>query len=162
MTPAAMAHLRGQRPVTPRPWSEQEFQALLSDEKVQHMVRKGGFVMLRVIADEAEILTLAVAPETRRRGVGTVLVAGAMAAARSAGAAQIFPEVSAEIDAAINHCGASGFERAGRRKGYYRAPRGARIDALTSARLLWRVVIAGAERLKYLLTPPVRCGLIGK
>ena len=69
MTPAAMAHLHGLCFVTPRPWSQEAFQALLSDEKVQHMVRKGGFVMLRVIADEAEILTLAAAPGTRRRGV---------------------------------------------------------------------------------------------
>jgi len=44
---------------------------------------RGGMILIRVTEDEAEVLTLAVAPEARRQGVAGALLAAAMAAARA-------------------------------------------------------------------------------
>ena len=78
-----------------------------------------GFVLARVAADEAEILTLAVVPEARRQGHGGTLLAGAMAAAAARGAAAMFLEVSERNAAARALYIASGFAEAGRRRRYY-------------------------------------------
>jgi ribosomal-protein-alanine N-acetyltransferase len=91
-----------------------------------------GFVLARVAADEAEILTLAVAPAARRLGHGGVLLAGAMAAAVARGAAAMFLEVAEPNAAARALYAAAGFAEAGRRRRYY--PDGA--DALVLRREL--------------------------
>jgi ribosomal-protein-alanine N-acetyltransferase len=79
----------------------------------------GGMILVRVAADEAEILTLAVAPEARRAGLGRALLAAACAAARDAGAARLFLEVAATNQAARALYGAAGFLQIGRRRRYY-------------------------------------------
>jgi ribosomal-protein-alanine N-acetyltransferase len=86
----------------------------------------GGMLLARVIADEAEILTLAVAPTARRQGVARTLLQAAMAHAAGAGAITIFLEVSAANRAALALYEPAGFAQVGRRRGYY--PDGA--DAL--------------------------------
>jgi ribosomal-protein-alanine N-acetyltransferase len=78
-----------------------------------------GFVLARVAADEAEILTLAVLPAARRQGHGGALLAGAMAQALARGAATMFLEVSERNLAARALYGAAGFIEAGRRRRYY-------------------------------------------
>ena len=78
-----------------------------------------GFVLARVAADEAEILTLAVAPAARRQGHGGALLAGAMAAAVARGAATMFLEVAEHNAAARGLYAAAGFTEAGRRRRYY-------------------------------------------
>jgi ribosomal-protein-alanine N-acetyltransferase len=130
MTPSDMAGLHARCFDVPRPWSEAEFRALATDEAVQLLVRKAGFIMLRITLDEAEILTLAVAPEARRTGVGHALLADAITAAKVADCSQVFLEVSENNRAAIKLYENAGFQRAGRRKAYYRAPDGTQIDAL--------------------------------
>ncbi len=74
-------------------------------------------VLLRVAADEAEILTIGVA--ARRQGLGTALMAAALAAARAQGAAAMFLEVAADNAAARGLYGNLGFAAAGQRRGYY-------------------------------------------
>ena len=61
----------------------------------------GGMVLARVAADEAEILTLAVAPPARRHGSGAALLAAAEAGAAEAGARTMYLEVAEH-----NHAGA--------------------------------------------------------
>ncbi|WP_137179036.1 GNAT family N-acetyltransferase [Roseomonas sp. AR75] len=78
-----------------------------------------GFVLARVAADEAEILTLAVVPAARRAGHGGALLVAAMAQAAARGAATMFLEVSAGNDAARALYAAAGFAEAGRRRRYY-------------------------------------------
>ena len=92
-----------------------------------------GFILLRVVADEAEILTLAVRPAARRRGVGARLVqeGGRLVAVR--GATRLFLEVAADNDAALSLYRRAGFADAGRRPAYYARPEGARQDALILA-----------------------------
>jgi len=89
-----------------------------------------GFVLVRVAADEAEILTLAVSPGARRRGLGTALVVAAMASAAVRGARTMFLEVSERNAPARALYEAAGFRMAGRRRAYY--PDGA--DALVLRR----------------------------
>ncbi len=78
-----------------------------------------GFVLARVAADEAEILTLAVVPAARRRGLGAALMRGAMAEARARGAACLHLEVAAGNQAALALYRALGCAEAGRRPRYY-------------------------------------------
>jgi len=78
-----------------------------------------GFVLARVAADEAEILTLAVIPTARRKGHAGALLAGAMAAALLRGAGTMFLEVSDRNAAARGLYAQAGFAEAGRRRRYY-------------------------------------------
>ncbi|MGC9370487.1 MAG: ribosomal protein S18-alanine N-acetyltransferase [Paracoccaceae bacterium] len=130
MTPEALAALHAGSFTTPRPWSAAEFEDLLSGPGVFVLGDASGFVMGRVIAGEAELLTIAVAPEGRRRGTGRALLARFEAEARARGAEDAFLEVAADNTAARALYQSAGYAQAGRRKGYYQAPDGARIDAL--------------------------------
>lgn len=91
-----------------------------------------GFILIRVAADEAEVLTLAVHPAARRQGLGLVLLETAMAAALAQGAARLFLEVSVANEGAQALYAAAGFTEAGRRRRYY--PDGS--DALVLSRAL--------------------------
>ncbi len=79
-----------------------------------------GFVLWRLLGDEAEILTLGVAPEGRRKGVATALLARSVCDAGNAGAARMFLEVGAHNAAAIALYRKFGFEQIGKRPSYYR------------------------------------------
>lgn len=93
----------------------------------------GGMVLLRVVADEAEILTIAVRPEARRLGVGRILLEAGLLAAQTLGAGAMFLEVAPSNRAARALYQRLGFVAAGRRRGYY--PNG--DDALVLRRGLW-------------------------
>ncbi len=80
---------------------------------------EGGFVLLRLAADEAEILTLAVLPALRRRGRGRALLRAAAALARARGARALFLEVAGDSPAALALYDSEGFREVGRRAGYY-------------------------------------------
>ncbi len=80
---------------------------------------RGGMVMARVAADEAEILTLAVLPEQRRLGLGRALLAEAAAVAAGHGAVAMFLEVALRNMAARGLYGAMGFALVGQRRRYY-------------------------------------------
>lgn len=78
-----------------------------------------GFILWRVAADEAEILTILVVPDWRGRGVGDRLVAASFAAVSQQGAAQMFLEVADDNYSAQTLYARHGFVRVGLRKGYY-------------------------------------------
>ena len=80
---------------------------------------RGGMVMARIAADEAEILTLAVLPEQRRQGLGRTLLAEAVRQCEAHGAAVLFLEVATRNAAARALYAGMGFEELGRRRGYY-------------------------------------------
>lgn len=84
-----------------------------------------GFVLCRRIADEAEILTLAVRPADRRRGLADLLLNKAMALAAFAGAQAMFLEVAEDNLAALALYAGAGFVDVGRRTAYYARPAGA-------------------------------------
>jgi ribosomal-protein-alanine N-acetyltransferase len=95
-----------------------------------------GFIVVRAVAGEAEILTLAVHPEARRLGLGRALVQAAATTARTFGAEAFWLEVAVDNAAATALYAATGFEPAGRRPYYYARPGGERVDALVMRRLL--------------------------
>jgi ribosomal-protein-alanine N-acetyltransferase len=117
----------------PERWGADAIRLMLEMPGAFGLHRPGeGFVLARVAADEAEILTLAVAPAARRQGVGGTLLAQAMAVAAARGAAAMFLEVAETNGAARALYAAAGFAEAGRRRRYY--PGGA--DALVLRRSL--------------------------
>lgn len=109
------------------PWSATEFADLLGQAGVLAIREPDGFILIRVVLDEAEILTLAVRPEARRAGLGRRLVDQAAIAARRAGAHRLFLEAAEDNAAALALYDSAGFRPLGRRRGYYD---GGRIDAL--------------------------------
>lgn len=81
-----------------------------------------GFLVARLIADELEILNLAVLPEARRCGVGGALLAEALNWGRTKGAARAFLEVRASNRVAIEFYEHRSLKVNGRRVGYYADP----------------------------------------
>lgn len=79
----------------------------------------GGFVLARVAADEAEILTLAVMPSVRRAGLGRALVTAALESAGARGAVAMLLEVGEGNAAARALYATLGFAMVGRRRRYY-------------------------------------------
>jgi Fur family ferric uptake transcriptional regulator len=78
-----------------------------------------GFILGRVAADEAEVLTLGVAGERRRRGIGGRLIESLCRAAASRGARRLYLEVAESNAAARALYARLGFKENGRRRGYY-------------------------------------------
>lgn len=133
MMPEALSALHARCfDAAPRPWSLRDFESLLADPLTLLVTDDGGFALGRVIAPEAELLTLAVAPARRRQGLGRALVARLEAAAAARGAAAMFLEVAATNGPARALYAALGYARAGLRRGYY----GPGIDALVMHRRL--------------------------
>lgn len=136
MTPEALAELHAQAFTTPRPWSAAAFAGVIARPECFVLSAPGGFLLASVVAGEAEVLTLAVAPERRRHGIARGLVAGFLAQAGTRGAQAAFLEVAADNAAALALYQAAGFAVAGRRKGYYRTADGRQIDAVVMTRQL--------------------------
>lgn len=112
------------------PWDRDSLSSLLASPGVFAVVEPDGFILIRVVADEAEILTLAVRPQARRQGLGQRLLQQAMVQAMALGALQMFLEVAASNAAAIGLYSRAGFEKTGLRRGYYAKSDGSREDAL--------------------------------
>ncbi len=94
--------------------------------------RAAGFLLVRAAADEAEVLTLGVAPQRRRAGIAGQLLSAALAALAAAGVRRLFLEVAVDNDAARALYEARGFAAVGRRAAYLPGPDGPR-DALILA-----------------------------
>jgi ribosomal-protein-alanine N-acetyltransferase len=137
MTPKALAALHGRCFTTPRPWTAAEFAGFLADPLVFLLVEgDAGLLLGRAVAGEAELLTLAVAPEARGRGLGRKLVSRFLYQARLRGAGSAFLEVAEDNTPARALYARTGFAEAGRRRGYYQAPDGRAVDALVLRRML--------------------------
>jgi ribosomal-protein-alanine N-acetyltransferase len=84
--------------------------------------RVTGFIVGRQVADEAEVLNLAVAPMARRKGQGRALLKAALDEFRARGASRVYLEVRESNAAAMAFYEKHGFSKTGRRSGYYREP----------------------------------------
>ena len=91
-----------------------------------------GFSLSRTVADESELLLLAVLPNRHRQGIGGRLLDDFMERARDQGAARVHLEVR-DGNPAVDMYQGAGFHAVGRRRNYYHAPDGKRFDALTLA-----------------------------
>lgn len=88
-----------------------------------------GFVIGRAMAGEAEILTIAVAADAQRAGVGTALLRAAMGNARRHGARTMYLEVAADNGPAAALYSGAGYIEVGRRRGYYARVGSRPVDA---------------------------------
>lgn len=110
-----------------RPWSEDEFVALLDQDTVfgfaaRAIGRPGapaGFVLARHAAGEAEILTIAVARAARRGGIGRELMDAVLRELHALRAEALFLEVDETNVAAIGLYRKLGFRQVGSRPAYY-------------------------------------------
>lgn len=108
-----------------QPWDAAAISALLVTPGTYAYAHDDGFVLARAAAGEAEILTLAVTPAARGRGLGRRLLQAAIKKAHEMGAGAMFLEVGVDNPAALALYAGLGFTKAGSRKGYYRG-----VDAL--------------------------------
>jgi ribosomal-protein-alanine N-acetyltransferase len=107
-----------------RGWEEDEVHRLLLDRAVvahRAMVRRTmvGFIMSRVAADEAEILSVAIAPARRGRGFSRPLLDFHLRSLAGLIARTVFLEVDEHNAPACRLYGGAAFHEVGRRRGYY-------------------------------------------
>jgi [ribosomal protein S18]-alanine N-acetyltransferase len=101
-------------------WSRDVFDLQLAMPNVFGLIhRAGGLILMRQAADEADVLTLAVAPAARRSGVAQALLLEATRIAASRGVRAAFLEVSVTNIAARELYTKTGFTRVGLRRLYY-------------------------------------------
>lgn len=91
-----------------------------------------GFSLFRTVADESELLLIAVTPSRHRRGVGRLLLDDFLDRARKDGVSRVHLEVR-EGNSAVHMYREAGFSPVGRRRNYYHAADGRRFDAVTLA-----------------------------
>jgi ribosomal-protein-alanine N-acetyltransferase len=88
-----------------------------------------GLLITQSLGEDAEILTLGVAPARRRRGIAQALLTDFFARARDAGATRVVLEVAADNAAALALYQSLDFVRQGTRQNYYRRAAGPNMDA---------------------------------
>jgi ribosomal-protein-alanine N-acetyltransferase len=113
-------------------WSKESYEKLCGLEGFLAFVneaagRISGFVIGRRVADEAEILNLAVRRENRRRGEGHALLSAVLEQLHRRGVNKVFLEVRESNEAGIAFYEKMGFAETGRRRGYYREPEEAAV-----------------------------------
>lgn len=91
-----------------------------------------GFSLTRTVADESELLLIAVLPDRQRHGVGGRLLDDFVERARNDGVERVHLEVR-DGNPAINMYRDAGFSTVGRRRNYYHGRDGSRFDAITLA-----------------------------
>lgn len=134
---AAIAALHGQS--FHRGWSESEIDSLLVDRNViAHRATAGrsliGFILSRIAADEAEILSLAVAPARRGKGLSRRLLDLHLRRLARIGVHAVFLEVDEDNVPALRLYGRAGFRQVGRREAYYQDQPGRSAAALVLRR----------------------------
>jgi ribosomal-protein-alanine N-acetyltransferase len=107
-----------------RGWSDGEIEGMLLDRNVvAHRATIGrhlaGFIISRVAADEAEILSVAVAQAYRGRAVARMLLRHHLGRLAALGVRSVFLEVDEGNVSALRLYRRAGFADAGRRQGYY-------------------------------------------
>jgi ribosomal-protein-alanine N-acetyltransferase len=129
-----------------RGWSDAEFESMLEQPGTHALIAHyrgvfgrrvpAGFILYRMVKDEAEVLTIAVEASCRRRGIGKALIEDALRHLYREGAKSIHLEVEDSNAAAIALYEGVEFRETGRRAGYYRQGRTTPAGALVMLRQL--------------------------
>ena len=122
-----------------RGWGEGEFEAMLTERNtLVHRLKVGrklvGFAVSRMAADEAEILSIAVAASQRGRGLSRNLLLTHLGHLAGRGVRTVFLEVEENNRPARRLYDRAGFTVAGRRERYYRQADGEQLNALLMRR----------------------------
>ncbi|HEY2896380.1 MAG TPA: ribosomal protein S18-alanine N-acetyltransferase [Gemmatimonadaceae bacterium] len=110
------------------PWNRSAFVDLVDDPRVAFLIADvggaaRGYVVAWFVLDEGEIGNLAVAKDARHRGIGALLLDGAIAAVRDSDVDTLYLEVRDSNVAARALYASRGFVEVGRRREYYRKPK---------------------------------------
>lgn len=119
-------------------WSVETLGAHIKDDLCLGIFKNGelsGFIILRLAADQADIVTIAIAKTARRKGLANKLLEAAEHTASEAGVELIFLEVAEDNAAAIALYKSSDYDAIGKRPAYYRRENG-RVAALTFRKTL--------------------------
>jgi [ribosomal protein S18]-alanine N-acetyltransferase len=134
------------------PWSPDEMGALITSSSTVGAAaldpvsgRLRGFVLSRLAADEAEILTIAVDAAHQGRGVGRALLSENLRQVANAGAKALFLEVANDNAPALALYDRFGFVRVGERAGYYRRADGTGASALVMRKSLGEAPASGRQ-----------------
>ncbi len=121
------------------PWSAVSFRGLLLDTSILTLgVELDGalvaFAMAQTVAGESDILTVATAPEHRRKGLGATLIGALINRLGERGVSRITLDVAEDNAAARALYRGFGFTEDGRRPRYYTAGRDVPVDAVLMSR----------------------------
>ena len=111
-----------------KPWSASDF-ADLKKSGCEIIVSQNGFIVWRTVADECEIITIGVAPDARRNGVGSAMLAIIEKNIKNQGVKKIFLEVASTNIAGKKLYENNGYKTIGIRPKYYDG-----IDAILMAK----------------------------
>jgi [ribosomal protein S18]-alanine N-acetyltransferase len=122
-----------------RGWGEAEFESMLTERNtLVHRLRLGrkivGFAVSRMAADEAEILSIAVAASHRGRGLSRNLLLTHLGHLSGRGVHTVFLDVEEHNQPARRLYQWAGFGVAGRRERYYQQSGGEQLNALLMRR----------------------------
>jgi ribosomal-protein-alanine N-acetyltransferase len=122
-----------------RGWGEGEFEQMLAERNtLVHRLRQGrtiiGFAVSRIAADEAEILSIAVEPKHRGRGLSRNLLLTHLGHLAGHGVRTVFLEVEENNQPARRLYDRAGFSVAGRRERYYKQASGEQLNAVLMRR----------------------------
>ena len=129
-----------------RGWTDGEFEALLAQDAYSCLVARksgnidipaAGFVLIKSVLDEAEIISVATKPSARRKGIAWQLMSAAIRKLSADRVKSVFLEVDINNEAAIRLYKKLGFETLSSRQGYYSDPDG--TDNKTSAALVMQL-----------------------
>lgn len=130
MTPEALAEVHAAAFTAGRPWGADEFATLLDSTGVILRGDARSFLLGRLIAGEAEVLTVATKPEFRRLGLARTNLAAFLDGLKEQNAICAFLEVAEDNEAAKQLYLNEGFAQTGRRPDYYKKPDGSKVAAL--------------------------------
>lgn len=125
-----LAEIHGRSFITPRPWSETEFDALLLKDSTFLISGENSFLLGMLTDYEAEILTLAVDPMKRRLGIAKKMLDEFEDRCLEKKINKIILEVAKDNNPALKLYESCNFEITGKRRDYYSSPEGKKIDAI--------------------------------
>lgn len=119
-----------------RPWTEQDFDDILSGHGPVLITSQHGFALGRLIVDEVELFQIATDPAQQRKGFGAALLGQFEALAKTKGARRAMLEVASGNQAARALYAKAGWQQDGIRTDYYKGLDGGYDDAILLCKLL--------------------------
>tara|TARA_Y100000746_G_C15417149_1_gene412742 strand:- start:565 stop:984 length:420 start_codon:yes stop_codon:yes gene_type:complete len=118
MSPEELSAIHHECFVQPRPWTPDEFKILLKKNIL--LWKSRAFLLGRQVNGEAEILTLAVAPNERRNGLASSLIREFVNKMKQVKVKKIILEVDHRNKPALSLYKNFSFKKIGERKAYYK------------------------------------------
>ena len=101
-----------------KPWSADDF-ADLKKSGCEIIASQNGFIVWRAVADDAELITIGVAPDARRTGIGAAMIGIMEGELKKSGVKSVFLEVAENNAPARKLYEQNGYAQIGVRPKYY-------------------------------------------